>query len=125
RQGEADHVAVARVKESRWNDYLVLLRTPSYVYCSLGMAAMTFAIGGIGFWMPTYLAGRPESGSAATTIFGALTVIAGLTATLLGGLAGDRLRARFPGSYFLVSGVAMLAGFPFLLAMLWMPFPWA
>jgi MFS transporter, Spinster family, sphingosine-1-phosphate transporter len=125
KRGEADRVAVATPKESRWNDYLVLFRTPSYVYCSLGMAAMTFAIGGIGFWMPTYLAGRPGSGAAATTVFGALTVIAGLTATLLGGLTGDWLRGRLPGSYFVVSGVAMFAGFPFLLAMLWMPFPWA
>ena len=27
-------------------------------------------------------------------------------------MAGDKLRARFPGSYFLVSGIAMLVGFP-------------
>ena len=44
--------------------------------------------------------------------------------TLLGGLAGDRLRVRFPGSYFLVSGAAMLAGFPFFLLTLSAPFPW-
>src|SRR5262249_20204925 len=30
-----------------------------------------------------------------------------------------------PGSYFLVSGLAMLLAFPFFLAVLWTPFPWA
>jgi len=25
----------------------------------------------------------------------------------MGGIAGDKLRPRFPGSYFLVSGIAM------------------
>ena len=49
--------------------------------------------------------------------------MAGLSATLLGGVAGDRLRARFPGSYFLVSGMAMLVGFPFMLLTLHAPFP--
>jgi len=29
-----------------------------------------------------------------------------------------------PGSYFLVSGAAMLAGFPFVIALLRAPFPW-
>lgn len=51
-------------------------------------------------------------------------MVAGLTATLLGGMVGDKLRGRFPGSYFLVSGAAMLAGFPFVIALLRAPFPW-
>jgi MFS transporter, Spinster family, sphingosine-1-phosphate transporter len=52
-------------------------------------------------------------------------VVAGLTATLLGGYVGDKLRPRYPGSYFLVSGSAMLIGFPLSVAMLSIPFPWA
>ena len=96
----------------KWREYAVLLRTPSYVFCTLGMAAMTFAIGGIAFWMPYYLGTRAGARRSSTIIFGAITALAGLIATLLGGVAGDRLRARFPGSYFLVSGTAMLAGFP-------------
>jgi MFS family permease len=107
-----------------WRNYLVLLRTPSYVYCTLGMAAMTFAIGGISFWMPYYLEGRPGAPANSTVIFGGITAVAGLTATLLGGICGDKLRARFSGSYFLVSGAAMLVGFPILLAVLHSPFPW-
>jgi MFS transporter, Spinster family, sphingosine-1-phosphate transporter len=108
-----------------WRDYLVLIRTPSYMLCTFGMAAMTFAIGGIAFWMPYYLASRPNAPSNSTIIFGAITAIAGLVATLLGGIAGDKLRARFSGSYFLVSGIAMLIGFPIFMAVLHAPFPWA
>lgn len=108
-----------------WNDYWILLRTPSYVLCTFGMAAMTFAIGGIAFWMPYYLESRPNAPSNSTVVFGAITAAAGLTATLLGGIAGDKLRRRFPGSYFLVSGFAMIVGFPIFIAVLHAPFPWA
>lgn len=122
-RGQADAGAIqpARVQ---WRDYLVFLKTPSYVYCSLGMAAMTFALGGIGFWMPYFLERTPGAPKSPISIFGALTVVSGLLATLLGGWAGDRLRARLPGSYFLVSGTAMLVGFPLFLAALWTPYPW-
>ena len=122
-RGQADLAAAAAPAAVRWRDYLVLLRTPSYVYCTLGMTAMTFAMGGISFWMPYYLTGRPGAGGAPITTFGGIVVVSGLIATYLGGLAGDRLRARFPGSYFLVSGAAMLTGFPLFLAVLRAPFP--
>lgn len=105
-------------------DYLGFFRIPSFVYCTLGMAAMTFAIGGIGFWMPYYLEHLPGKPGSPTTIFGGLTVISGLLATLAGGWAGDRLRERLPGSYFLVSGVAMLVGFPVFVAALYAGYPW-
>lgn len=57
------------------------------------------------------------------TIFGAITVVAGLLATLLGGIAGDALRSRFTGSYFLVSAAGLLCGFPFFVLLLYVPFP--
>src|SRR5262249_46493044 len=108
----------------------ILLRTPSYVLNTLGMTALTFALGGIGFWMPSYIhefRGEPDLGRV-STIFGAIVVLSGLTGTLIGGWAGDRLRPRFGGSYFLVSGAAMLAAMPLSVAMLYAPFhpfPWA
>jgi len=48
-----------------------------------------------------------------------------LTATLAGGIAGDKLRSRIPGSYFLVSGITMILGFIFFIMVLWTPFPTA
>src|SRR5262245_11723986 len=115
-------------RKVRRGDYLTLLRTPSYVLNTLGMTAMTFAIGGLAFWMPDYLEWRQAEGLGPLgpkTLFGALTALAGLLATLAGGLAGDALRGRFPGSYFLVSGAAMLLGFPMILLVIYLPFPLA
>jgi MFS family permease len=123
-RGQADLAPGVKIAAVHWRDYLILLRTPSYVFCTLGMAAMTFAIGGIAFWMPYYLETRPGAPASSTLIFGAITALAGLTGTLCGGLAGDKLRAKFSGSYFLVSGTAMLLGFPIFLAVLHSTFPW-
>ena len=36
----------------------MILRTPSYLFNTTGMTAMTFAIGGIAWWMPDYLQTR-------------------------------------------------------------------
>lgn len=123
-RGQADLVSGESVRASGWRDYAVLMRTPSYIHCTLGMAAMSFAIGAIAFWMPYFLSQKPGAPAGATTIFGVITVVAGLSATLLGGLAGDKLRDRFPGSYFLVSGIAMLVGFPFMLLTMNADFGW-
>ena len=119
-RGQADLGHGGKPTKVSGRDYLILLRTPSFVLCTLGMAAMTFAIGGIAFWMPYYLETRPGAPANSTLIFGAITALSGLVATLLGGLAGDKLRKRFPGSYFLVSGAAMLTGFPIFLAVLFL-----
>jgi MFS transporter, Spinster family, sphingosine-1-phosphate transporter len=104
-------------------EYLILFRTPAYVLCTLGMTAMTFAMGGIAFWMPYYLQHQPGATGSVIVTFGSITCAAGLVATLFGGWVGDRLRARFSGSYFLVSGIAMFVGLPFMLLMLHSPFP--
>lgn len=124
-RGISDLKQAAKPVAVPWREYAILARTPSFVLCTLGQTAMTFAIGGIAFWMPYYLESRPGAPANSTIILGAITAISGLTATILGGVAGDRLRARFPGSYFLVSGIAMLVGFPVFMAALRAPFPYA
>src|SRR5262249_12617114 len=106
-----------------WKDYLILARTPSFVLNTLGMCAMTFAIGGIGFWMADYVQEYRGVSGPSRTIFGAILTVAGLTGTLLGGLAGEALRKRFSGSYFLVSSAAMFVGFPIFVAVMYVGFP--
>lgn len=116
--------SVSTVKQHvRWRDYLILFRNPSYVLCSLGMTCMTFAMGGIAVWMPYYLEHRPGVQRFPTTTFGGVLVVTGLLGTLLGGVAGDKLRNRIGGSYFLVSGIGMLIGFPVVLLMTKAAFP--
>jgi len=126
-RGATDQAGASAGRRAQWRDYLILLRTPSYVLNTLAMTAMTFAIGGVGFWMPKYVHDFRGYGSLSSVnlIFGVIVVVSGLAGTLLGGIAGDKLRRRFPGSYFLVSAAGMLTGFPLFLLMLATPFPYA
>ncbi len=123
-RARAAEVVTAPPRKATLADYKVLLKIPSYLLNTAAMAAMTFAIGGIADWMPTYLTvDRGLSPERCGVIFGGIVVVAGLTATLAGGMAGDRLRAKVPGSYFLVSALGMLTGFPLFLLLLITPFP--
>ncbi len=105
------------------SDYLNLFRTRSYLINCIAMTLMTFVTGGLGFWVPAYLRYRNQSPAVGMTIFGLITVVAGLVSTLLGGVIADRLRSRFAGSYFWVSGIGMLIACPFFVATLYTPFP--
>jgi MFS transporter, Spinster family, sphingosine-1-phosphate transporter len=110
-----------------WADIKVLLLTPSYVLNTAGMTAMTFALGGMAVWMPKYVSDVRHAGDLGkvNTIFGAIVVVAGLIGTLAGGYLADALRKRWSGSYFLVSGVGLLIGFPCFIGTLLLPFPLA
>lgn len=116
----------APVSKPSVQDYLHLLRIPSYVINCIGMTLMTFAIGGISYWMPRYLQmDRGISTANATITFGAISAAAGFLGTIAGGIIGDKLRSRFAGSYFHVSGAGMILGFPLFLLFLVTPFPFA
>src|SRR6266566_59109 len=104
-------------------DYLNLFRTRSYLINCIAQTLMTFVTGGLGFWVPAYLRYRNQSPDVGMTIFGLITVVAGLVSTLLGGVIADKLRSRFAGSYFWVSGIGMLIACPFFIATLYTPFP--
>jgi len=104
-------------------DYLNLFRTRSYLINCVAQTLMTFVLGGLGFWVPAYLRFRGQSSDVGMPIFGAITVVAGLVSTLLGGVIADKLRSRFAGSYFWVSGIGMLIACPFFIVSLYMPFP--
>ncbi|HEX7515869.1 MAG TPA: MFS transporter [Chthoniobacterales bacterium] len=112
-------------RRARKANYIALLRTRSFVFNCMAQTAMTFALGGLAFWMPAYLIFRNQPSELATPIFGGITVVAGLISTLLGGFAADRLQKRFSGSYFLVSGLGMLLAFPLFIGTLYAPFPMA
>jgi MFS transporter, Spinster family, sphingosine-1-phosphate transporter len=84
------------------------------------MLFMTFAIGGISFFMPRYMMEAGAGGAGRVgLIFGGITAGSGLLATLAGGWLGDRLRTRWPGSYFIVSAMGLGVGFPLFLGVLY------
>lgn len=110
--GEGVHGATER--RFNFSVVLALRKNRSFVYTVLGMSAMTFALGGMAFWFPTYFSRvRGLSLERANRIFGGITVVAGLVGTLAGGWLGDRLQKRTPRSYLIVSGGGMLLAIPF------------
>lgn len=95
-----------------------LFASPAWRTTTVGMVMMTFTIGGLAFWVPTFLQrahGMDEA--SAGTVFGGITVVAGLLATLVGGFWGDRAFARGQGGYMRVSGWGLMIGAPVTLAM--------
>jgi MFS family permease len=124
RDPRAVHGVRPEKQRAKWDDYLTIIRTPSYLFNCGAQTAMTFAAGGIGWWIAAYLKDRGLP-SSSTELFGIIIAVAGLTSTLIGGWLADRLRDKYRGSYFLVSGWGMLCAFPFFVAMLFTPFPFA
>jgi predicted MFS family arabinose efflux permease len=111
--------AQAQGAERRGPAYRALLATPSYWLNCLGMTAMTFAVGGLAAWVPTYLVRvRGMELAGANLIFGLLTLASGVGGTLLGGWLGDRLLSRVRSAYFLVSGVGLALSAPFAAAVI-------
>ncbi|HEU4643064.1 MAG TPA: MFS transporter [Gemmatimonadaceae bacterium] len=106
-----DHAAVPAARGM--GAYRVLARIRQYRLTILGYAAYTFALGGIAFWMPTFLErvrGLPRE--QASVQLGAVVVITGFVGTFVGGWLGDFLLARTRQAYLWVSGLATLAAAP-------------
>jgi MFS family permease len=94
--------------------YAALFKNRSFVCNTLAMAAMTFAIGGLAQWIPSFLH-RVHALDVAkgNTLFGATTVLAGILGTLAGGWLGDRWQKSNGKGYLLLSGWGFLLGTPF------------
>ncbi len=90
-----------------------LFKNGAFWSCTLGMAMMTFAIGGMQVWMPTFLSRvRNVPLDKANFIFGAMTLASGFLATFVGGWLGDYLLKYTKGAYYLVSAIGMAIGVP-------------
>jgi MFS transporter, Spinster family, sphingosine-1-phosphate transporter len=120
-RGAQEHLTAAArgAKPSSLAVYLSLLKRPGYLVMVLGYAAYTFALGGLGFWMPAFLEKvRGISASEATTGFGAIVVVTGFFGTLIGGWMGDWSVKRSAQGYLWFSGVVTLAAAPLALVAL-------
>jgi len=94
--------------------YALLFKNRSFVSNTIAMATMTFAIGGLAQWLPSFL-NRVHALDVekANTLFGATTVLAGILGTLIGGWLGDRWQKKSSKGYLLISGWGFLIGTPF------------
>jgi len=93
-----------------------LWHNPAFWTGTFGMAMMTFAVGGMQVWMPTFLSRvRHVPLATANLRFGLLTLAAGTLATMLGGWIGDRMEARRRGGHCLISAIGMSLALPAVL----------
>jgi len=85
-----------------------LAHNQAYRYCSAGAILITFAIGGLADWIPTYLV-RVDKVSVASAglVAGAVTVIGGIVGTMAGGYLADYADKMTKNPYFAVSALAL------------------
>lgn len=90
-----------------------LFRNPAFLTATLGMAMMTFALGGLQVWFPTFLhRARDYTLLQANLIFGGSTLVNGLVASLAGGWISDWLLRRTKSAHYLVSAISLGLGIP-------------
>lgn len=106
-------VAAAHASEGSLAKYLDLLRNRPYILTVLGYGAYTFALGGLAYWMPTFLArSRGMTLKSATVTFGEIALGTGFVGTFIGGWLGDYFLKYSKQAYLWVSGIATLLAAP-------------
>lgn len=98
-RGESQHEK-AKVEKGT---VLELAKNKAYLAAILGYAAVTFSLGGISWWMPSFLQ-RIEgyTQSKAAFLMGAITVVTGLLGTITGGIVAQRWSQKTPKALYLV-----------------------
>jgi MFS family permease len=99
--------------DNPWGTALSLWRIPSLKRVTLGYGMITFALGGLAFWMPRYLEVSKglSLAQANLLLFGAVTVAGGL-GVVIGGFLGDRLLGYTRNAPLWVSGLGLVLALP-------------
>lgn len=121
-RGASDHLKPTADRAT----FLGLFKNPAFLTATFGLAALTFAIGGISAWMPEFLrrvAGFSVSG--ASQIVGAITVVDGIAGTLVGGWIAQRWLCTNHRALYLVSFWSVALTLPFGALVFFGPPGWA
>jgi len=103
-----------------------LFRNPAYLTASFGLAMLTFAMGGISAWVPTFL--ERTAGMAlkdATFAVGIITVVDGIAGTLVGGWIAQRWLERDQRALYLLSFWSVVLTMPCGALIFFGPHRWA
>jgi MFS transporter, Spinster family, sphingosine-1-phosphate transporter len=92
---------------------LSLARNPPYLYATIGMAMVTFSLGGISAWMPSFLERSGFSPNTVGLTLGGITAGAGLGGTAIGGWIAQRWLRTNHRALYLVSAWSALCTVPF------------
>ncbi|HEY1579460.1 MAG TPA: MFS transporter [Terracidiphilus sp.] len=91
-----------------------VLRNPAFLTSTFGLAMLTFAMGGISFWVPEFL--RRSTGLSmanASLAVGGITVIDGIAGTLMGGAIAQRWLKTNHRALYLLSAWSVALTIPF------------
>jgi MFS family permease len=105
--------AAGKSGRPRLEDYLILLRTPTFLYNTAGMAAVTFATGAYAAWGSTFY--QRVHGLSATDAgrwIGLLLVGAGVVGIVLGMFLPDLLLKLTRRAYLLLAAFAVMVATP-------------
>jgi predicted MFS family arabinose efflux permease len=103
-----------------------LFRNPAFLTATFGLAMLTFAMGGISWWMPEFL--RREAGMSmgrASLTVGATTVIDGILGTLVGGWVAQVWLRMNHRALYLVSAWSVALTLPCGVLLFFGPHAWA
>lgn len=100
-------------KKMQLKNYCSLLKNKPFLFICLAQAMSTFTLGGLAAWMPSFM-NRYYGFSVAQagTVFGTITVIAGVAGTFLGGIFADRLLKKTKKAYYFVSALSFSISVP-------------
>ena len=106
--------ASSALGRSHLHGVLALFRIPTFVRVTVGYAFLTFALGGLAFWMPRFLeVDKGLSLAEANLLMALVTTVSGGLGTLAGGWGGDWLYRRTPRGHLLGSGLGVALALPF------------
>jgi len=91
-----------------------LFRNPAYLTATFGLATLTFAMGGLSWWMPEFLRryANLSMGNASLTV-GTVTVVDGIGGTLVGGWLAQRWLRHDHRALYLLSFWSVVITLPF------------
>ena len=90
-----------------------LFKNGGFLSVVLGYAAYTFVVGGLAFWMPSYIVRYFNvSLTEANLTFGGLTVAGGFLGTLLGGFLSDLWERKLGNAYLKLSVTSLFVAIP-------------
>ena len=108
-----------------FNMVLALWRIPTFTRVTIGYGFLTFALGGMAFWMPRFLeVDKGLSLKEANILMAVVTTVAGGIGTLAGGFGGDWLFRRTPRAHLWISGLGVALALPFAAAAIFASQPW-
>jgi MFS family permease len=120
-RGASDHVGATKGRATLKG----LLTNPAFLTATFGLAALTFAMGGISTWVPTFLtrfAGLSVAGASQTV--GAITVVDGIAGTVVGGWIAQRWLRTDHRALYLLSFWSVALTLPFGILVFFGPVKW-